>query len=375
MRRLDSLDGARGLLALYVLFSHVAPFAVLPDWLGRALSHGGAAVDVFFVLSGLVITQSLLHAGGRVAPFLVSRVARIFPVFLVVFAVAVAVEPLSCGFGQMPWIGPDDQARAICVGTWPVAWPVEIAAHLTMTHGLFPTLVLPDVWVSFLGSAWSLSTEWQFYLLALLAAGRSRRLCCILLGLGVVGVAWRWSVTEPWQFSRAFLPNKAHFFALGVASVPVVRGERGAVGRYSLVLAAGLAICLTEGNLGKLLPALAWTVCLAVEVKPGLVGIRLVGAILRSRMARRLGAISYCLYLVNEPVHKVVGLVLSGFADGNGALFTALWIPLAVGLPILAAALLHVYLEAPALRRGRGIARRLSQNRIAVTVQAASPAL
>ncbi len=45
------------------------------------------AVDVFFVLSGLVITQSLLRAGGQAAPFLIARVARIFPVFLVVFAV------------------------------------------------------------------------------------------------------------------------------------------------------------------------------------------------------------------------------------------------------------------------------------------------
>ena len=44
-----------------------------------------------------------------------------------------------------------------------------------MTHGLFPDGGLPDVWVSFLGAAWSLSTEWQFYLLALLlSAGRSR---------------------------------------------------------------------------------------------------------------------------------------------------------------------------------------------------------
>ena len=34
-----------------------------------------------------------------------------------------------------------------------------------MTHGLFPNGVLPDVWVGFLGAAWSLSTEWQFYLL------------------------------------------------------------------------------------------------------------------------------------------------------------------------------------------------------------------
>ena len=98
MQRLECLDGLRGLLAVYVLLGHMAPFAVLPAVVQTALSHGGAAVDVFFVLSGLVITQSLLRAGGKAMPFLITRFARIYPVFLLVFVVAATVHPLSCGF-------------------------------------------------------------------------------------------------------------------------------------------------------------------------------------------------------------------------------------------------------------------------------------
>ena len=55
MRRLTCLDGLRGLLALYVMVSHVLPFAVLPatlDWLGGWLSHGGAAVDIAIDANG-----------------------------------------------------------------------------------------------------------------------------------------------------------------------------------------------------------------------------------------------------------------------------------------------------------------------------------
>jgi peptidoglycan/LPS O-acetylase OafA/YrhL len=368
MKRLDSLDGARGLLAFYVLISHVAPFAVLPDWLQRIVSHGGAAVDVFFILSGLVITQSLMHVYGHAAPFLIARVARIFPVFLAVFAVAVVVESWSCGFEHMPWIGPNNEARTICVKAWPQSWLAEIAAHLTMTHGLFPKVVLPDIWVSFLGSAWSLSAEWQFYLLALLAAGR-RQLCWVLLAAAVAGMTWRLMMPEIWQFSRAFLPNKAHFFALGVASVPLVRGDRGAPLRYALILVASLAICMTEGSFGKMLPPLAWTACMAVQMNPKVIGLREVGAVLCGGTARYLGAISYCLYLVNEPIHKVAGEALSRFADGDGILFTALWLPVAIGVPILAAALLHRYVETPALRRGREIAKRFSPAPVVATVQ------
>src|ERR1700712_3104050 len=316
MRRLETLDGLRGVLAVYVLLGHMAPFAVLPDRIQDAVSHGGAAVDLFFVLSGLVIIQSLIRAGGETLPFLVARAARIFPVFLAVFAVAVIVQPWSCGFEHMPWISEANAARTICAEAWPAAWLAEIVAHLTMTHGLFPAALLPNVWVSFLGAAWSLSTEWQFYLLALFAAHRSRQLCWILLGLAAAGVAWHLTVAEPWQFSRAFLPNKAQFFALGVASIPVVRRERAALRRYAAVLSACTVICFANGTFGKMLPPLVWTLCLMVQMRPDTTGLRLAGLLLRSRTARYLGAISYCLYLVNEPIHKIVGSALSQLTAG-----------------------------------------------------------
>jgi peptidoglycan/LPS O-acetylase OafA/YrhL len=356
MQRLECLDGLRGLLAVYVLLGHMAPFAVLPAGLQSALSHGGAAVDVFFILSGLVITQSLLRSDGRAMPFLISRFARIYPVFLLVFVVAATVHPWSCGFERMPWIGPENAARTICVMADPHGWVAEIVAHLTMTHGLFPDGVLKDVWVSYLGSAWSLSTEWQFYILALLAVSWNRQLCWVLLGLAVAGVAWRLTVPDGWLFSRAFLPNKAHFFALGVASVPIVRGESGALARYGLVLAASLILCATQGDIGKMLPPVVWTICLGVQMLPERPGVRMVGWVLRSAVAQYLGVISYCLYLVNEPLHKLTGAALSRVTDGNATLFTLIWIPAAIGLPILAAIWLHVHVEVPALRWGRAVA-------------------
>jgi peptidoglycan/LPS O-acetylase OafA/YrhL len=359
MKRLECLDGVRGLLAVYVLLGHMAPFAVLPGSVQRILSHGGAAVDVFFILSGLVITQSLLHADGKAMPFLISRIARIYPVFLLVFGLSAVVHPWSCGFEDMPWIGPENAARTICVMADPHGRLAEIVAHLTMTHGLFPNGVLKDVWVSYLGAAWSLSTEWQFYVLALLAPGGSRRLCWVLLGLAVAGVAWRHAVPETWQFSRAFLPNKAQFFALGVVSAPVVRRESGALVRYGVVLAATLIVCSTQGMIGKMLPPLIWTICLTIQMQPERAGLQWAGWLLRNSTAQYLGAISYCLYLVNEPIHKLVGVALSRLADGDAGLFTVLWIPAAIGLPMLAAAWLHKYWEVPALRYGRSVAKRV----------------
>ena len=353
MKRLECLDGLRGVLAVYVMLGHMAPFAVLPPWVQSIVSHGGAAVDVFFILSGLVITQSLFSSGGQAAPFLVARVTRIFPAFLPVFALAVLLQPASCGFERMPWVGPGNAARTICGMTWPYTWPTEIAAHLTMTHGLFPDGVLPDVWVSFLGAAWSLSTEWQFYVFMLVGYAGPGKLRNGLILLAAAGIAWHWLMPENWQFSRAFLANKAHFFALGVASQALVHQRRGALAAYSVTLVVTLMICASQDTLGKVLPPLVWSGCLAAQLLPDRFGLRQISVLLRSHVAQHLGAISYCVYLVNEPIHKLIAIGLSRLAGGNAAIFTALWIPLALLLPILAAAWLHTHIERPGIRWGR----------------------
>ena len=356
MKRLECLDGLRGALAVYVMLGHMAPFAALPGWSQRPLSHGGAAVDVFFMLSGLVILRSLEARGFAAWPFLIARVRRIFPVFLLMLAAGIAAQALPAPFAAMPWIGPDSPARGIWSEGWPAHPALEIVAHLTMTHGLFPNGALPDVWVSFLGAAWSLSTEWQFYVLALLL-GRTRMgaawLAGCLLALAAAGLAWDALAPEAGRFSRAFLPNRAHHFALGVATGLWI-GRRDTLWpgwAFAGVLATALALCLARGGAGKALPPLLWTLCVAAQLHPH--RLALVAAPLRWPVTQWLGAVSYPLYLANEPIQKALGWALAQGVDGNGALFTALWLPGAVLLPLTAAAWLHRFVEVPARSWGR----------------------
>lgn len=351
MRRLACLDGLRGVLATYVLLSHMAPFAALPLFLTLPFSHGEAAVDVFFILSGMVIARSLTRFNNQPTPFLLARAARLLPVFFVVFPIAVAIQPIGRGFDRMPWIGLDSTARSIWSDDWPVHWAPEIAAHLTMTHGLFPALVLPNAWVSFLGAAWSLSTEWQFYaLMAVLAycSHSYRRGMLLLFAMAVAALAWSWIASPEWQFSRAFLPNKAQYFALGLAAAELDRKPGPASLRlYTLTLLAVLALCWAKAGPTKLAAPLVWTLALAAERYGGP-----LASILRSRLLLWLGAISYPVYLVNEPSQKAVGTALSALFPGHPIMFTMLWVPLAIAVPMLIAWGLHVHVEIPGQRWG-----------------------
>ena len=91
-RRAAEFDGLRGLLALWVVISHIlcwCGFADIPN-----LSDGAAdywtnfiyaqpAVDTFIILSGFAIS-ALIHEGNKsYAGFMVNRVFRIYPVYLI----------------------------------------------------------------------------------------------------------------------------------------------------------------------------------------------------------------------------------------------------------------------------------------------------
>ncbi len=361
MRRLECLDGLRGVLAMYVLLSHMAPFAAVPAWVARPMSHGEAAVDVFFILSGMVIVRSLQGFQYAAPPFLIARVGRIFPVFLAVFPFAAAIQVIPTGFALMPWIGPDSLACSTWSGGWRPNWAAEIAAHLTMTHGLFPDAVLPNVWVSFLGAAWSLSTEWQFYMVVALLAGPLGRgristahLIVIFLGLAAAGIAWQGTAPSGWGFSRAFLPNKAQYFALGIAAAVLQRRPDAASSRgYAMTLGAVLLECGVQGGVEKMAAPLVWTACLAAEMRLGGRGTAMLATLLRRREMLWLGAASYCIYLVNGPAQKLLGVFLARLSRGDAAMFTAIWIPGAILLPLVLSWMLHVTVEQAGQRWGK----------------------
>jgi peptidoglycan/LPS O-acetylase OafA/YrhL len=137
MQRIPSLDGLRAISITLVILSHLVKWKHIS--LGSAEAYGALGVYVFFVLSGFLITNLLLHEYQRsstisLKDFYVRRAFRIFPAAMVFIAI-------------------------VTVLYWhEVRWYHVAAASLYVAN-----MDLARPWI--FGHLWSLSIEEQFYLL------------------------------------------------------------------------------------------------------------------------------------------------------------------------------------------------------------------
>lgn len=183
--RIAALDGLRGIAILMVMYFHLLPEAIWPAqaWLRKTLQTGiGSGVDLFFVLSGFLITGILLDTHGSphyFRNFYARRILRIFPLYYGALAVIFGLLPALGLLGGASF----DNIRELSPWHWAylsnVAWflhPTGLdSAQLELRH------------------FWSLAIEEHFYLIWPLLVGfatprRVRHLC---LAIFVASLALR----------------------------------------------------------------------------------------------------------------------------------------------------------------------------------------
>jgi peptidoglycan/LPS O-acetylase OafA/YrhL len=313
-----ALDGIRGLAILLVLASH---FAALP---GDALG-----VDLFFVLSGFLITSLLLDewlATGtiRLGAFFGRRARRLLPALFAMLACYLALEAFR-----------GDQRHALL-------WSLLAAGYVTNVAQAFEGVAGQP-----LSHLWSLAQEEQFYLLwppLLLALLRDRvRLTGVMLVLagGIVGVAtWRTFLTI----------HGAHDVRLWMG--PDVRGDAMMVG-----CAAAVA-----RRLGSVPGWVGWAALPALVFLPVVFRIpdRSVYPWLLPLFA--LAAAALVLTACNRPGGALTRLLSAGLLRWFGGISYALYLwhymllsmvpnrPLGFVLSILAAWCSARYIERPFMR-------------------------
>jgi len=307
--RIGSLDGARALLALWVVFGHLAGTvgAHLP-----LVDNPAVAVDLFMVLSGFFIAATYASLSAQHPPatamryFWIRRVMRIWPVYAVLLTIVwIFLVPLhELRLEQLQAFAPTG-APMVASEPQPVTlWSALL--HYTMLFGLLPSqataTALPD---------WSLSLEFQFYLVfPLLAIALRKRplvLCFAAAVMAFVSPPLFGFYLTPGSLAHfrqpAFLPYRLHFFLLGALACAMFKRHREAADATWTGDVLAIVLCL---------------VVMGVQATLGVFGILYLMARPHSRAAsllghdtmRWLGRISFSIYLVHTPLLRVVVTML-----------------------------------------------------------------
>ena len=305
MRHIPALDGLRGLALLGVLLFHA----------NGALPGGYLGVDLFFVLSGFLITSLLLaehRETGRIAlgAFWLRRARRLFPALLSLMPVVAIYARYYARADELRTVRAEALAALAYVANW----------QAIFQHKSYWQLFAAP---SPLEHTWSLSIEEQFYvlwpLLVTFVVRRysSRTLLLIALLLSLLSGAIMWWLFDPENSTRAYLGTDARMtgILLGAALATILSpnqtlGARSArlldgCGALALI-GLGVAWCKLRGNDPFLYHGGFWLTELGAL---SLIACALCGE--QSFIARALafrpftwlGAISYGAYLWHWPVN------------------------------------------------------------------------
>lgn len=354
-----SLTGIRIIAALWVVLLHATTWltALLPEAavLSPVARGGFAAVDLFFVLSGFILSYQYfgrLRTPFAYRDFLVKRFARIYPAHLVMLLVFLAIALATSALG-------------ITIG----------AAGQFTVGGFFSDLLLVRAWwgddLVWNIPAWSISAEWLAYILfpaltlvAAWAAGRRLGLwgvCAALLAVaGVSAALWPSLNNMPVPAIRVIVG-----VVVGVCAQRLVRSARpsrlaaylGLLSLAALIIVAGIGQDdpLVRGLQAGAIVALSGATIALLSIARGP-----AVAWLGSAVVEYGGRISYSMYLVHLLVLMVVGTVLTPERFGGESFLVRLSLVVAALILLLvASAALHELIEKPGRRLVLRVAAKL----------------
>ncbi|WP_339527386.1 acyltransferase family protein [Pseudomonas sp. EL_65y_Pfl2_R96] len=364
------LESIRGLMAWWVVFGHLyscfrQAIGNVPPIINEVLLATAIPVDIFICLSGFFIAKALNGKSSDYKPYIVRRAFRIIPIYLLAMFLAALLfnERMSVRM-EMPWNTPGQLAA---VENYWSTISDNVAAYLMpclmLLQGLIPDQVLPHAGDAFLAPAWSLTLEWQFYLIApllvggfLLKRGKELLVASSLLALLLLthsGLTFSYG---------SFILIKLPVFIIGMLTHDLIRRGEDELKNGLLIIVIVLGIGLISRSLANFASITLWSVLAIVfklngRFRQPLITrmLELSKAPLRNKMLVKLGVLSYSTYLIHILIIDAVMIVARAFGYLSSDL-VALFIALSIVFTYAASSVIHRYIETPFIDIGKRIA-------------------
>lgn len=380
---LPSLTSLRGIAAFWVVLYHYFQYFqnLHPERYARPMARGYLAVDLFFMLSGFVMTHVYHYVftkrvdAANYWSFLAARIARLYPVHLTVLSLFLAT---AIAFRVMAYTAtgtfqaiPLEGARSLSA----------LVANLFMLQGIHASALSWDY------PAWSISLEFMAYLafpFLLHRIWRTGALSKIVLAAGLfAALGWLAYLTDDhfdqWDGPQTLLRCLPEFL-LGTLLYCAFRAGTSVVGALRDTAVLGIFATLIA-SLYVDAPDLLIVGLFAVLVPTTVLNRGRVAILLNSGPLTWLGNISYSLYLVHGFVQYLTtkllshGLGINGREDlsrGGSLLLLAAM----VGISLLLATYSCRYIEDPGrryLRRALSLKRAQARIRESGSIRRSSP--
>lgn len=344
--RIPELDGARGMAVLLVVIEHYF------GWVEHGfavLQLGVLGVNLFFVLSGFLIGSIILEhrsSSNFFRVFYARRALRILPVYFLTLTATLAFIWVA----NAPWAGQ----------------PLPASSYFTFTQN-FVMAARGDYGTILLSPTWTLAVEEQFYLLIplLILFLPTRALLPSIIG----GIAFfplmralLYVMTGDKMSAQILVFGNGDILLIGVLAAYAHQNIKMQEITLRIIPLVSIVGILSVGSHAEMLGGKLTIIAVPMLVAAFFASYVLLAAkgwqllrFLRARFWTTFGTISYCLYLIHQPVNCVMHGLIFGATPDIATLPQIVVTCAALFVCLAISAASWTLVEAPLLRFGRSL--------------------
>jgi len=384
LQRITEFEGLRAILAWWVVGAHLLQYCGIkiraPHSLLTWMVSAGYAVDLFVILSGFVIFLVLdITSKKNYVQFMTERFFRIYPLYITAFVAAILLMPIKIAvFREGGWHRAEFAQRMLehLRDSYDYFFS-NIVSHAFLIQGLLPDQEIPNSSTAFLGPAWNLSLEWQFYLVApFLIFCLRRSIPTFLLTVGII-IGTQTLLDELSFGYGAFLPLKMDFFLIGILSYYFYKFSQISSKTASKIFPIALAFTLLLSILlffspdmllaKRSIPLVIWVITfgtvIASSIKFRFLPLNLLSNFFNNPALQNLGKVSYSTYLAHQLIFWILmWLVMKAYPDVNKVSMFMILASIGEISVAIASFKLYEWLEKPFIKLGKQVSKSLASS-------------